>query len=78
MTIRSQITLTMTLAILFAVLITAGASVSTSVTSATKETRALIGQSLVVQREQNKAHIKEYFHSIIHDRTTKCVWALPI
>jgi methyl-accepting chemotaxis protein len=64
MTIRSQITLTMTLAILFAVLITAGASVSTSVTSATKETRALIGQSLVVQREQNKAHIKEYFHSI--------------
>lgn len=64
MTIRTQITMTMTLAILFAVLITAGVSISIGVASATHNTEALIGQSLTAQREQNKAHIEEYFHSI--------------
>lgn len=64
MKIRSQITLTMTFAILFAVLITAGASISIGVTSATNDIQTLIGQSLTAQREQNKAHIEEYFHNI--------------
>lgn len=64
MKIRSQITLAMTLAILFAVLITAGASISTGIASSTKNTQALIEQSLTASREQKKAHIEEYFSSI--------------
>ena len=64
MTIRSQITFTMTLAIFIAVIITAGASISTSISSATNNTQTLIGQSLTALREQKKAHIEEYFHNI--------------
>lgn len=64
MKIRSQITLAMTLAILFAVLITAGASISTGIASSTRNTQTLIEQSLIAQREQKKAHIEEYFSSI--------------
>lgn len=64
MKIRSQITLAMTLAILFAVLITAGASISTGIASSTINTQALIGQSLTANREQKKAHIEEYFTNL--------------